>query len=115
MNTTTTAHGKEYKLGDVVFAEARFIDLYESKMRPAFVLFEAHGNVVMAAITTNKSVDGVSLSKSEGAAEDSVIKTNYIFTVDHSEIRKTFFTASESKKREVCADLARRMGCNHQD
>jgi hypothetical protein len=111
MTATTTAHGKGHRFGDVVLAEARFIDSYDSKMRPAFVLFEAHGNVVLAAITTNLNTDGVPLAESEGAAEDSVIKTNYIFTVDSSEIRKTFFSASEPKKREVCADLARRMGC----
>jgi hypothetical protein len=105
-------HGKKYNLGDVVFAEARFIDSYESKMRPAFVLFEIHNNVVLAAITTNLDMDGVPLMKQEGAAEDSMIKTNYIFTVDHEDIVKRFFTASESKKAEVCADLMKRMGCN---
>jgi mRNA interferase MazF len=94
-----------------VLVEARFIDSYESKMRPAYVLFEAYDNVVLAAITTNLNMDGVLLRKQEGAAEDSMIKTNYIFTVDREDIVKIFFTVSELKKAEVCADLTKRMDC----
>ena len=65
-----------YKLGDVILAEIQFADTYEVKTRPAVVLFEEYGNIVIAGITSNLEMEGIRLSKKEGAIKDSIIKLN---------------------------------------
>ena len=39
---------------------------------------EEFDNIIVAGITSNKSMNGISLTKQEGAVKDSVIKLNYI-------------------------------------
>lgn len=63
------------------------------------------GNVVIASITSNVSMKGISLLKKEGAIKDSVIKLNYIFTISSNMIEKTLFHVSKKKKKEVFDSL----------
>ena len=62
------------KFGDVVLAQVQFMDTFEIKTRPALVLFEEFGNVVVAGITSNTKMHGIPLTKGEGAIKDSIIK-----------------------------------------
>ena len=94
-------HGNVLKSGDVVLADIQFTDTFEIKKRPALVLFEEFGNVVVAGITSNTGMRGVSVTKKEGAIKDSIIKLNYIFTISHAMIEKTLFSLSTGKKKEV--------------
>ena len=71
------------KLGDVVLTKVQFVDTFEVKIRPVVVLFEDKGNIVVAGITSNEKMDGILLTKKEGAVKDSVIKLNYIFTISN--------------------------------
>ena len=89
------------KSGDVVITTIQFTDTYEIKKRPAVVLFEDHGNIIVAGITSNLKMDGIPLSKKEGAIKDSVIKTNYIFTISEKMIQKKLFHLNEKKKKAV--------------
>ena len=73
--------GKMYKPGDVILAFVQFTDSAEIKVRPAVVLLEKFGNIVVAGITSNPKTKGIPLSRKESAAKDSVRKTNYIFTI----------------------------------
>ena len=66
------------KAGDVILTQIQFTDTFEVKTRPALVLFEELDNIVVAGITSNKKMKGISLTKKEGAVTDSVIKLNYI-------------------------------------
>lgn len=91
--------------GDVVLAQVQFTDTSEIKTRPAVVLFEEFGNVVIAGITSNPAMKGVPLAKKEGAIKDSVIKTNYIFTISEAAIKKKLFALSKQKKTELYNDL----------
>lgn len=93
--------GKMYEAGTVVIALVPFTDTSEIKKRPALVLFHEHGNFVVAGITSNPNMKGISLSKNEGAAIDSVIKLNYIFTISENMINKEVFHLSKEKKKEV--------------
>jgi len=93
------------KAGDVVLATVQFTDTFETKKRPALVLFEEFDNVVVAGITSNLEMRGVPLTKKEGAIKDSMIKLNYIFTISKMMIEKTLFSLSEEKKREVYGEL----------
>ncbi|MBI1970337.1 type II toxin-antitoxin system PemK/MazF family toxin [Candidatus Woesearchaeota archaeon] len=93
--------GNVLKPGDVVLAAVQFTDTFEVKKRPALVLFEEFGNVVVAGITSNAEMKGVSLLKKEGAIKDSIIKLNYIFTISQAMIEKTLFSLSAEKKKEV--------------
>ncbi len=55
------------------------------------MLFGELGNIVIAGITTNLQMKGIRISTKEGAAQDSVIKLNYIFTITGGAIIKTVF------------------------
>ena len=68
------------KPGDVILANVQFTDSNEVKVRPAVVLFEEFGNLVVAGITSNLKMKGIPLTKREGAVKESVIKLNYIFS-----------------------------------
>ena len=96
-----TRHGNVLKSGDVVLADVQFTDTFEVKKRPALVLFEEFGNVIVAGITSNTDMKGVSLTKKDGAIKDSIIKLNYIFTISQAMVEKTLFSLSTGKKKEV--------------
>lgn len=104
-----TKPGKMPKPGDVVLARIQFADTFEVKTRPAAVLFEEFGNVVLAGITSNKNMKGVPLLKSEGAIKDSVIKLNYLFTVSEDMVQKTLFRLSSEKRKLVFVELTKRL------
>lgn len=97
------------KAGDVILANIQFTDTFEIKKRPALVLFEEFGNVVVAGITSNKEMKGVMLTKKEGAIKDSVIKLNYIFTISKEMVEKNLFHISDNKKKEVFEELTKRL------
>ena len=79
------------KLGDVILAEIQFTDTFEVKTRPAVVLFEEFGNVVVAGVTSNLEMKGILLTKKDGALKDSVIKLNYIFTISAITFMQLFY------------------------
>ena len=95
--------------GDVVLAHVQFTDTFEIKTRPAVVLFEEFGNVIIAGITSNLTMKGVILTKKDGVIKDSVIKTNYIFTVSEAAIKKKLFTLNKTKKMELYKALVTRL------
>lgn len=90
-----------HESGDVVLAQVQFTDTFEIKKRPAVVLFEELGNVVVAGITSNVEMQGITLTQKEGAIKDSVIKVNYIFTITEKSIKKKLFTLGKLKKQEL--------------
>ncbi len=98
-----------HSFGEVVIAEVQFTDTFEVKTRPALILFEEFGNVVVAGITSNTKMSGIKLSKEEGAVKDSVIKLNYIFTVSDAMIKKTLFNISEEKKKIIISELVKKI------
>ena len=97
------------KAGDVVLANIQFTDTFEIKKRPALVLFEEFDNVVVAGITSNLEMKGISLTKREGAIKESIIKLNYIFTVSKLMIEKRLFSLSNEKKKEVYEELVNKL------
>src|SRR3972149_2052147 len=99
--------GNMFKAGDVIVASVQFTDSAEVKARPAVVLFEELGNVVIAGITSNLKMKGIPLSKSEGAIKDSVIKLNYIFTISHEMVSKVIIHLSEEKKHLIFYELSK--------
>ena len=102
-------YGNVLKSGDVVLVDVQFTDTFEIKKRPALVLFEELGNVIVAGITSNTKMKGVSLMKKDGAIKDSIIKLNYIFTISQTMIEKTLFSLSIVKKKEVYDALVRKL------
>ena len=98
-----------HKLGEVVLAQVQFVDTFEVKIRPAVVLFEEQGNIVVAGVTSNTAMKGVLITKEEGAIKASVIKLNYIFTIAENMIKKTLFTLSPQKRRLVVSELMKRL------
>lgn len=105
--------GKMHNLlssGDVVLANIQFSDTFEIKKRPALILFEEFDNIVVAGITSNIKMDGILLTKKEGAIKDSVIKLNYIFTTSKVMIEKKLFSLSKQKKKEVFDGIVKKLG-----
>lgn len=95
--------------GQVVLAQVQFTDSPEIKKRPAVVLFEEFTNVVVAGITSNPKMRGIALTKRDGAIKESIIKTNYIFTITEKAITKKLFKLSRQKKEELYRELERRI------
>ena len=97
------------KPGDVILASVQFTDTDEVKTRPAVVLFEELGNIVIAGITSNLKMKGIPLTKSEGALKDSVIKLNYIFTISSEMASKVILHLSKEKKRLIFDELSKKL------
>ena len=101
--------GKMLKSGDVILTKVQFTDTFEIKTRPAVVLFEEFNNVVIAGITSNLEMKGISLTKKEGAIKDSIIKVNYIFTVSEKMIQKTLLHITDEKKNLIVAEFIKKL------
>jgi mRNA interferase MazF len=97
------------KPGDVILAKIQFSDTFEYKIRPALVLFEEHGTVVVSGITSSQKMQGIPLLKKEGAVKDSVIKLNYIFTISENAASKILFHLNLEKKKMVFNELTKRL------
>lgn len=97
--------GKMYNSGDVILANISFVDSLKSKKRPAVILFQDYNNIIVAAITSNLSMDGVSLSIEDGMLKESVVKINYIFTITQEQIDKKLLELSLNKKKEIYKNL----------
>ncbi len=97
------------KSGDVILTKIQFTDTFEVKIRPAVVLFEEFDNVVVAGITSNLKMEGIPLTKKEGAVKDSVIKLNYIFTISKAMISKVLFHLNSKKKHKIFKELIKRL------
>ena len=95
----------KYNLGDIILVKVPFTDTQEYKLRPAFVWFEDYSNVIILGITSNLNMKGIFIPKSEGLIVDSIIKTNYIFTIDKKDILKKLITLNKKYINEVCKEL----------
>ena len=98
-----------FESGDVVLAKIQFTDSFETKKRPAVILFEELGNIIVAGITSNTHMQGIALSKKEGAIQDSVIKTNYIFTLTEKAVEKKLFRLTNEKRMQLFESLNQRL------
>jgi len=98
-----------YNSGDVVLAKIQFTDTFEIKKRPALVLFEEYYNIIVAGITSNLEMDGVKITKKEGAIKDSVIKLNYIFTISSVMIEKKLFSLTKNKKKIIFDEIVKKL------
>jgi mRNA interferase MazF len=98
-----------YSCGEVILANVQFPDLLGIKKRPAVVLFEDLGNIVVAGITSNLKMKGILLTKAEGTIKPSVIKTNYIFTLGEELIEKKLFVLSKKKKEILYKELEEKL------
>lgn len=98
-----------HRFGEVILAQVQYTDTFEIKKRPALVLFEDKGNIVAAGITSNLKMEGISLTKKEGAIKESIIKLNYIFTISEKMIETVLFSISEEKKKIIKNELIKRI------
>lgn len=98
-----------HRFGEIILSQVQYADTFEIKRRPALVLFEEKGNIVVLGITSNLKMEGIQLTKQEGAIKESVIKLNYIFTISEKMVEKTLFLISEEKKKKVKEELISRI------
>jgi mRNA interferase MazF len=102
--------GMRLRPGDVIVASVQFTDSDEVKTRPAVVLFEELGNVVIAGVTSNLKMKGIPLSRSDGVLRDSVVKLNYIFTISNEMVSRVVVHLGDEKKGLIFDELTRRLG-----
>jgi len=95
----------EHKFGEIILASVQFTDTFEIKKRPALVLFEEQGNIVVAGITSNLKMRGIPLHKNEGAIKESIVKLNYIFTISEKMVEKVLFSVSKEKRKFIKTEL----------
>ena len=98
-----------YNPGDIILAKVQFTDTFETKTRPALVLFEEFNNIIVAGITSNLEMDGIPLSKKEGSTKKSIIKLNYIFTISNIMVVKKLFHLTKQKKKLVFEELNKKL------
>ena len=98
-----------HEAGDVVLAQVQFTDSFEVKKRPSVVLFQEFGNIVVAGITSNTAMKGIPLAKKDGAIKESIIKTNYIFTITEKAITKKLFGLTKEKKKQLYGELSKNL------
>ena len=98
-----------HKFGEVILASVQFTDTFEIKKRPALVLFEEHGNIVVMGITSNLEMKGIPLLKKEGAIKNSIIKLNYIFTISDKMVERTLFSIPLEKRNLIKNELMGRL------
>jgi mRNA interferase MazF len=104
-----TRSGRMHNPGDVVLAKIQFTDSAEIKRRPCLILYSEYDNYVVAGITSNKNMDGIRITVKDGAIKDSVIKTNYVFSITNHMIDKKLFTLGMKKRKEVYDRLIRNL------
>lgn len=105
----TTKPGKKYNFGDIILALVQYTDTNEVKTRPALVLFEEFGNIVVIGITSNPEMKGIAITKKEGMEYESVLKLNYIFTITDAQIKRNLFSLSEEKKTIIKEELFKKI------
>lgn len=98
-----------YEPGDVILTQVQFSDSLSIKKRPALVLFEEFGNLVVAGITSNTNMKGIQLKVSDGILKDSVLKLNYIFTISPIFVDKKLFSLNKKKRQEVHTELTKKL------
>lgn len=98
-----------YKFGEVLLAEVQYVDTFEVKERPVLVLFEEYGNIVVAGITSNTEMEGISITKKEGMKVDSIIKLNYILTISEKKIKRKLLEINQDKKKQIKEDFIKRL------
>ena len=95
--------------GDVVLTQIQFVNSFEIKKRPAVILFQEFTNITVAGITSNINMQGIHLTKKEGAIKHSVIKTNYIFTITEKAVEKKLFKLTQSKRKLLYKELTKKL------
>lgn len=98
-----------YNFGEVILAKVQYTDTFEIKKRPALVLFEEFGNIVIAGITSNTKIEGVPLTREEGALKESIIKLNYIFTISKKMVDRKLFSISKEKREKIREELIKKL------
>ena len=89
--------GKMLRGGDIKIASLQFTDSAEVKTRPAVVLFEESGNIMIAGITSNQKMKGIPLTKNEGAIKDERYKNKLYL---HDLPRNGFYSYLSLKLRK---------------
>ena len=97
------------KSGDVVLTKIQFTDTFEIKKRPALILFEEQGNIVVAGITSNLNMKGIPLTKKEGSFKESIIKLNYIFTISGKMVERVLFSVSKEKRNLIKSEIIKKI------
>jgi hypothetical protein len=100
------------KAGDIVLATIQFTDTFEVKTRPAFILWIDRNNITVAGLTSNTLREGIPYTKEEGAFLDSIIRLDYVFTIDISLVKKIITSAPQNVRTAVRKEIERRIQTN---
>lgn len=101
-----------YSKGTVAVIDFPFSDLKTFKKRPVFILAEKQKDVIVCAVTSNPSVNGVAVSLSSGQLPfRSSIKYWQIQTMLKSDLRKPIGTVTGACHEQVLNKLFSLLSC----
>jgi hypothetical protein len=100
---------KRMNPGDIILATIQFTDTFEVKTRPAFVLWVDRQNITIAGLTSNTVRAGVPYTKKDGAFLDSVIRLDYVFTIDASLVQRKITSAPKRICTAVRKEIEEKM------
>ena len=98
-----------HRFGELILASVHYTDTFEIKKRPALVLFEEQGNIIVAGVTSNLNMKGIPLTKKEGSFKESIIKLNYIFTISGKMVERVLFSVSKEKRNLIKSEIIRKI------
>ena len=98
-----------YSSGDIVITFVPFTDSNNLKKRPALILYKDYNNYIVSGITSNLNMKGIILTKQDGLIKDSVLKTNYIFTIPKTFILKKITKLNKSKRKIIYDEILKNL------
>lgn len=101
--------GTNYKAGDVVLVGIASLENNQVKKRPVFVLYNKGNNIIAAALSRNKNMKGISLSKKDGATINCQLSLQYIFTFSQNAVIKKLFTVNLSRRKEIYRKIKKKL------
>lgn len=97
--------GKNYKSGDIVLCNCPFLDSNDYKKRPALIVYSSGNHFIMCPVTSNLNRPGVFVGVEDGLPINSVIRTDYIFTILKNTVIKKYLSLNFKKKEDICNKL----------
>ena len=73
------------------------------------MIYNKGNNIIAAAVTRNKRVKGIEVSKNDGAVMNCKISLRYIFTFSQNAVLKKLFSVKNNKKKDIYKKIKKKL------